>query len=212
MKQVVPPILLAATLWFVMFSRQLSWTQEIHDHFFWQAMVCSTLVLSVLTLVLQRKKLAALFHFEPKFLAIGAGHAVLLYGLSRLGVWLMSLMFSWTVPHIQAVYATRVQLDPHIIAPLLFFIIAPCEETFWRGFVQARLEELSNPRTALLSTTALYALVHIWALNPMLLVAALVLGMHWGFLFRRYHSLVPGIISHALWDTTIFVLLPVQFS
>ena len=123
----------------------------------------------------------------------------------------MSTMFDWTVPHIQAVYATRMQLDPMFIAPLLFFIIAPCEETFWRGFVQARIAERSGAKNAMIITTVLYSLVHVWAMNPMLLIAALVLGVHWGFLFRRYGSLIPGIVSHALWDTTIFVLLPVQF-
>ncbi len=211
MKSIVFPVLFAATLWFVMFSAQLEFTRLIHEHYFWQAMVVSTLSLTLLTLRLQRDRLAKLFEFSWNFVAIGAVHAVLLYGLSRLGVFLMSTLFDWTMPHIQAVYATRTQLEPTIIAPLLFFIIAPCEETFWRGFVQARLAEIKGAKMAMVITTVLYSLVHIWAMNPMLLIAALVLGVHWGFLYRRYGSLIPGIVSHALWDTTIFVIFPVQF-
>jgi hypothetical protein len=63
----------------------------------------------------------------------------------------------------------------------------------------------------LATVVALYCLMHICALNPMLLIAALVLGAHWSYLYWRFGSLVPGIASHALWDVTIFVIFPVQF-
>ncbi len=212
MLQLIVSLVFAASLWFLMFSSQFELTRSIHNQYFWQAMVVSTLSLTLLTLRLQRQSLKQLFAFEWKFVGIGAVHAVLLYGLSRLGVWLMSTMFDWTRLHIEAVYATRLQLDPFYIAPLLFFIIAPCEEIFWRGFVQARFAERFSAQRAMLITAVLYSLVHIWAMNPMLLIAALVLGVHWGFLYRRYGSLIPGIVSHALWDTTIFVLFPVQFT
>jgi membrane protease YdiL (CAAX protease family) len=72
-----------------------------------------------------------------------------------------------------------------------------------------RLLAVYPARTALVASIALYCLVHVWAQNPMLLVAALVLGAHWSYLYYRFRSLVPGLVSHALWDVAIFVLLPV---
>ena len=211
MKILLLNIGLAALLWFAMFASFTEPTQYIHQHWFWAAMVSSTLILAMLTIRQQQDILASLFKFKWSYVGIGAVHAIGLYGLSRLGVYLMSTMFSWTQPFIQSVYETRMQMSPMLIAPLLFFIIAPCEEIFWRGFVQQRWSRLIGDKPAWAVTTVLYSLVHIWALNPMLLIAALVLGVHWGFLFRRYQSLVPGIVSHALWDLTIFVILPVQF-
>jgi hypothetical protein len=35
--------------------------------------------------------------------------------------------------------------------------------------------------------------------------------VHWGLLFYKYKSFVPGIISLALWDAMIFVFFPVVF-
>lgn len=211
MKSLLVGLVWAAFCWFMMFASFVELPRRIHEEYFWYAMVFSTLSLTAYTLWQQRGHYAKLFAFEPRFVLIGLVHAVLLYGLSRLGVYLMTHLFEWSMPQIQAVYQTRTQLNPVIIAPLLFFIIAPAEEIFWRGFVQQRLSRHLGAMKGWLLTAGLYAVVHIWALNPMLLIAAIVLGVHWGLLYKRYNSLVPGIVSHALWDTTIFVLLPVQF-
>jgi len=62
----------------------------------------------------------------------------------------------------------------------------------------------------MLCATLIYTIIHIWAFNLMLLGAALVCGLFWGVMFMRYRSAWPGIISHAIWDVTIFVLLPVR--
>lgn len=204
-------ISIAALLWFVMFSPFPEFVHIIHTQYFWYAMTFSTVFLSIFSLVQQKKKLKELFKFEWKFVLVGIGHAIILYGMSRLGVYLMTEVFTSVRPQIEAIYLTRTQLSPMIIAPLLFFLIAPAEEIFWRGFIQHRLMGKFGLWRGTLITVILYGGVHIWAMNPMLLIAALVLGAHWGFVFRRFGSLVPGIISHALWDTTIFVLLPVTF-
>ena len=59
-------------------------------------------------------------------------------------------------------------------------------------------------------TTAIYALVHIWSFNFMLVMAALVAGLVWGFLYRLDPKLLPALIlSHALWDALVFVWMPI---
>ncbi len=201
----------AATSWFVLFAPFTEITHAVHNRFFWVGMTAATGLLGTATLVVQRRSLARIFRFEWRLVAIGAVHAVLLYGLSRLGVWLMATFFGWVMPQIQAIYATRSQLDARVIGLLLVFVIAPMEEVFWRGLVLDRLLATYPRRLALGISVALYCLVHVWALNPMLLVAALVLGAHWSWLYFRFRSLVPGLVSHALWDTAIFVVLPVRF-
>jgi uncharacterized protein len=200
----------AAALWFLLFSPSTELTRLIHERYFWIGMTCATTVLGLATLFVQRGELKRIFHFERRHLWIGFVHAVFLYGLSRFGVWLMSTFFAWVMPQIHAIYATRTQLDHLLIAGLLVFVIAPFEEVFWRGLVLDKLQQVLRPKVALGLAIALYCLVHVWALNPMLLVAAFVLGAHWSYLYHRFRSLVPGLVSHALWDVAMFVVFPVS--
>ncbi|MCB0702389.1 MAG: type II CAAX endopeptidase family protein [Candidatus Kapaibacterium sp.] len=204
-------ILFASTLWFLMFAEFIEVGNIIHNNYFWIAMTFSASSLALYSIFTQKDTFKSLLKINKKLIIVGIVHAILLYGLSRLGVFIAQNMFAFVVPQIEAIYTTKTQLDPLFIGLLLIFIIGPSEEIFWRGFVQNKLSQLNSPKKALIITTIIYCLVHIWALNPMLLVAALVLGVHWGLLFYKYKSLVPGIISHALWDTMIFVLFPIVF-
>jgi membrane protease YdiL (CAAX protease family) len=210
-KLLITGICIAAFLWFMMFSHFPPIAVVIHTQYFWYAMTFSTILLSCFSLYTQRDSLKKIFAFEWKYVWIGILHAVILYGMSRLGVYIFSQVFTGVMPQIESIYQTRSQLSPTIIAPLLFFIIAPAEEIFWRGFVQNKLMEKYGLTKGTVIGIILYSGVHIWALNPMLLLAALVLGVHWSFMYRRFGSIVPGVISHALWDTAIFVVLPVTF-
>lgn len=210
MKSLVFGCLLAAVLWFFMFSPFPELAAQIHHNYFWIAMSFSTFILALYSLIQGKSELSKIFEFQWKYIPIGILHAVVLYVMSRFGVWLMMNFFDWTMPQIQAIYQTRAQASPMLIAPLLFFLIAPAEEIFWRGFAQRKFIEYFGKNKGTAIEIALYCVVHIWAMNPMLLIAALVLGVHWSMMYRRFGSVVPGIISHALWDTFIFVVLPVQ--
>ena len=203
------PVILAFLFWFLLFSPWTDLSVTIHEEYFWYGMTAATTSLGVLTLVRQRKKLDRLFRFEWMFVFWGLVHAVFLYGLSRFGVYLLTGIFPEVVPQLGAIYATRYQLDPAIIAALLIFVIAPFEEIFWRGLVLEELQGALSPRSALWTAIGLYSIVHIWAMNPMLLLAAFVLGAHWSLLYWKFRSLVPGLVSHAVWDVLIFVVFPV---
>ena len=202
---------LAALFWFVMFSPSFEITSFIHNNYFWQAMAISTVTLSLFTLIIEKNRLKQIFAFKWSYVLIGVIHATLLYLLSRFGVWIFSELFDWAVPQIQAIYLTREQASPMVIGLLLFFLIGPAEEFFWRGFIQDRLIKKIGVKQGTILAIFLYSFVHIWAFNPMLLVAAFVLGLHWSILYSKYNSIVPGLISHCLWDIAIFVVLPVNF-
>jgi len=201
----------AAVLWFALFAPFTALTRRVHSEYFWVGMSLATALLAVLALTAQRGAIDRLFRFESRMLWIGAAHAVGLYALSRFGVWLLATFFAWVMPQVEAIYATRVQLDEVVIALLLAAVIAPCEEIFWRGFVMDRLLAAWSPQRAYTAAVMMYGFVHVWAMNPMLVIAALVLGAHWSYLYLRYRSLIPGIVSHVLWDVAIFVVLPIPF-
>jgi membrane protease YdiL (CAAX protease family) len=91
----------------------------------------------------------------------------------------------------------------------MIFLIGPGEELFWRGFLQRRLQADYGPWYGFLISAAIYSLVHIGSGNPMLVLAAGVCGLFWGFLYLRYRSLLMNMVSHKLWDVAIFLLFPV---
>jgi uncharacterized protein len=203
-------VVLATFFWFVMFSISLDFTKLIHYNYFWYAMSFSTITLTIYSLIIQRDKLKELFVFKWKYVWIGVIHAVLLYLLSRFGMWLLVYLFDWAPAQIEAIYQTRNQASPYVVGALLFFLIAPAEEIFWRGFVQQKFIDKYGLKWGTVIAIFLYTFVHIWAFNPLLLLAALVLGVHWSIMYSKFGTLTPGIVSHAVWDCLIFVVLPVN--
>ncbi|MBO7226767.1 MAG: CPBP family intramembrane metalloprotease, partial [Bacteroidales bacterium] len=58
-------------------------------------------------------------------------------------------------------------------------------------------------------TTAIYTLVHVASFNFMLIMAAMVCGVFWSLMYSWKKNLLPLIISHALWDVTVFIVFPI---
>lgn len=210
MKRIIISVLIAAGFWLLMFAQFTELSKLIHYNYFWPAMTTATLLLTALALISEKAHLRTLFAFKWKYVWVGIVHAILLYALSRFGVWIFTELFDWAAPQIRDIYQTRTQASKYIIAPLLFFIIAPAEEIFWRGHLQKRLMDKIGVRQGTTLAIIFYTMVHVWALNPMLLLAAFVLGLHWSVMFTKFRSLIPGIVSHALWDTLIFVIFPIN--
>ena len=110
--------------------------------------------------------------------------------------------------------AMKTGLPTWLIAVLLLCLIGPAEELFWRGYVQRTMSRIlggKNPEDkAFIITAVIYALVHIWSFNFMLIMAALVAGLVWGLIYRLRPQALPAlIVSHALWDALVFVILTI---
>lgn len=190
---------LVFALWYFAFQTEL-WN-------FWVrlALAAATVATSALVLTPDRR---TLFRFGPRDIAIGVASALVLYGVFWVGKQIAMVIFPFTSDQIQSVYAKREQLDLMWIGLLLFVLVGPSEEIFWRGYLQRRLSAYLGAQKGWLATTALYALVHIWTLNLILMLAAGVAGLVWGWIYQRQQSLVAVIVSHALWDISIFVFWP----
>jgi membrane protease YdiL (CAAX protease family) len=196
--------LLAGLFWFIIFS---PWTFGRLN--FWAEMVMATGVLAGAALFLGRKDLPSVYRFRRSHLVIGIGSAAVLYLVFLIGDAISTQIFSFAKPEVSSIYRSREQASSLIIGILLFLWIGPAEEVFWRGFIQHRLSKRFGEIRGYLVSSLIYAGVHIWAFNLMLFLAALICGLFWGALFKRYRSVWPGLISHALWDVAIFVLFPV---
>ncbi len=108
----------------------------------------------------------------------------------------MSRLYKWFAP----------SLFWHYLA--LIFIAAPGEEFFWRGFIQKRLLAYFRPALSILTGSFLYASVHIYSGSFLLVFAAFVSGLVWGFLYYWKKSMPFVIVSHIIFDIMIFMILP----
>lgn len=171
MKKTVSAILVAAALWFVMFS---PWTAP-HVNF-WYTMTASGIILTTLALMWGGKH----GEFRPSLpwqLLGGLVIAVVLWGVFWTGDKVSSMLFDFARPQVDGIYSMKGTMSEELIALLLLFVIGPAEEIFWRGFIQRRLSVRYGRIVGFILATACYTLVHVWSFNLMLILAAAACGI-----------------------------------
>lgn len=177
---------------------------------FWWSMTGAAGGLALIALTLNRGRLGTLFRWKTSWIVWGLGSAAALYMVFWMGDFLARQVFAFAPEQIGGIYGLRAGESQLKIGLLLFFLIGPAEEIYWRGFLQNSLQKgLSTPLVGWLVAAFIYAFVHIWAFNFILLMAALLCGLFWGLLFYWTRNLWPGIISHAVWDVFVFLILPI---
>ncbi|MBE6255163.1 MAG: CPBP family intramembrane metalloprotease [Prevotella sp.] len=220
MPRILSSLLVAATLWFLMFS---PWTASYFN--FWYAMTASALILTALAWLFGGLRWPRMSVRDWCLTAVlGAVIAMLLWCVFWVGDKLSQWMFDFARPQVDLIYGMKTGNAPWLLSLLLLFIIGPAEELFWRGYVQQslvwymmrRYRRMPKARAArkaknwaYILATAAYTLVHLPSGNFMLIMAALVCGLAWGGLYRLMPRQLPAIvISHALWDAAAFVWFP----
>jgi membrane protease YdiL (CAAX protease family) len=197
----VVTIFLATAFWFVTFY--LTWAT------FWIKISFSAATLAILSLGLQPDTIKKL-SFDAKALIIGLLSAALLYIIFWIGRVISTALLPFAKYQIGGIYDKGTGTPLWVIALLLFFITGPSEEIYWRGFLQHNLMTRFGRWQGWLLTTAIYAGVHIWSFNFMLIGAAGVAGAFWGAMYWRLNNLAPVIISHSIWSVAIFAVYPMS--
>lgn len=193
----------AAVLWWVMFS---PWTAP-HVNF-WLVMTLSAMVLTTLATVCCREWLSDV-RPTARQLLLGLAIAFVLWWVFWTGDKVSQLLFSFARPEVDLIYGMKTGSSPLVVGLLLLLVIGPAEEIFWRGFVQRRLSQHWGADAGFVATLFFYTIIHVWSLNFMLVMAAMVVGGCWGLVYRlRPQWLTALIVSHAVWDTCAFVLFP----
>lgn len=197
---ILASVLLATLLWFGTFY--LTWS------IFWIKISFSAAALALLSFLLRplpKEKLV----FDTKALMIGLISAAILYFIFWCAKSISSILFSFAGQQIGGIYAKGAGTRMWIIALLLFFVTGPCEELYWRGYLQDNLMKRFGPWQGWMLATTIYAGVHIWSFNFMLIGAAGVAGAFWGAMYWRLKNLAPVIISHSIWSMVIFAVFPI---
>lgn len=198
------PIAVAALLWFLMFNPWIAMPVD-----FWTMMTISGCILLTLAITIDRSWLADI-SISWGGLLLGIGLALALWGVFWVGDKVATWMFPFARPQVDTIYGMKESQSEWIIGLLLLFVIGPAEEIFWRGFVQRGIAMRSTANMAFIVTLLIYGLVHIWKFNFMLVMAALVCGFVWGIAYRLWpKQLFALIVSHAVWDTLVFVVWPI---
>jgi hypothetical protein len=199
---------LAACLFIPLFvTRGIAWID------FWWWMSANIVILLMLVAVLDKDwRTEVLGDFKnqlPFKIGFGLISAAFLYGVFYAGDIVSRQLFSFAGNGIEEVYAFKNDVSPIRITLLMALIIGPGEELFWRGFLQRRLQVEHGPWCGFVISSAIYGIVHIGSGNLMLIIAACVCGFFWGLLYLRTHSLLLNVVSHTVWDVSIFLLFPV---
>jgi membrane protease YdiL (CAAX protease family) len=175
---------------------------------FWWGMSVAAGLLAAWSIVFSGADRRALFEFRKSYIIWGLLSAAILYAVFWIGDYFSRLIFDFASPQIDWIYDRKAQMDPWTIGFMMLFWIGPAEEIFWRGMVQRVLAGRYGPISGWIAAALIYAGVHLWAGNLILFMTALIGGLFWGWIYMRSGSLWPAIISHAIWDVTIFLIIP----
>jgi membrane protease YdiL (CAAX protease family) len=179
---------------------------------FWWWMSANLAILLALTAAIDRRQLVLIAQdiLERPAAKIGAGilSAAGLYAVFFVGNILARRILPFAGAGISQVYGFKAGVSPLRVIFLMSLVIGPGEELFWRGYLQRNFQDRWGGWKGFLAATAVYALVHAGSGNPMLVLAAAVCGLFWGYLYLRTKSILLVLISHTIWDLAVFILFP----
>ena len=191
-------VVLAFACWAVTFG--VAWGN------FWAKIGISVVIICLYSFLWQRPK----FRLTLNNALAGILSAAALYGLFVLGNILAPYIIPGAGGQVGGIYDLGTGTDRILIFLLLCFITGPGEEIFWRGFLQENLMRRYGNLRGFVLGTLVYGGVHLFSLNLMLILAALVAGAFWGLLYLWRRDLGLVIVSHSLWSAFIFAVFPVH--
>ena len=101
-------------------------------------MTLSAVLLTCMSLLLS-PKLSKQFQFTWKAIGVGILSASILWVIFYLGDFFSNLLFNFSRPQVDSIYAMKDGQSRWILALLLFFIIGPADEIYWSGYIQRHL-------------------------------------------------------------------------
>jgi uncharacterized protein len=173
---------------------------------FWIKIGLSVTIICLYSLIWQKPRV----RFTLNNVLAGTLSAVVLYGLFVLGNLLAPYIIPGAGRQVGGIYDLGMGTDRVLIFLLLCFITGPGEEIFWRGFLQENLMRRYGDLPGYVLGTLIYGGVHLFSLNVILILAALVAGAFWGILYLWKRDVGLVIVSHSLWSAFIFAVFPVH--
>ena len=174
---------------------------------FWPKVSFCAAVLAGLSIYLHPDLISQL-RLDKKTLVIGFISAIALYIIFVAGKAFIVMVLPFGEEQIGEIYKKGRGTPLWAMASLSLCVMGPCEELFWRGYLQRELMNHFGGWQGWLMGTILYGGIHFWSFNLTLVLAALVAGAFWGAIFWRFNNLATVIISHSIWSLAAFALFP----
>jgi len=140
--------------------------------------------------------------------AIGVASAILLYVVFYAGSLILPEIMSGSLAQMALIYDLKSGQSQWRLGIFLALIIGPGEELWWRGFLQRHWSSRLGNWPGLFLVAGLYAAVPLTSRNPVLILAALVCGLVWGYQYLKFKSVLANIVSHILFDLAVFLFFP----
>ncbi|MGN1402195.1 MAG: lysostaphin resistance A-like protein [Bacillus sp. (in: firmicutes)] len=143
-----------------------------------------------------------------KNLLYGAVSGLILYLLFFVGEYLINVLnMNGLAKEVASLYK---KFSPEMLWHyiVLFLLVIPGEEIFWRGFVQKKLMTRFSPFRTIIFSTALYTLPLLYSTNNALIMAGIAGGLMWSALYQWKKNLPAVIASHLVFDFLLIILLP----
>ncbi len=172
---------------------------------FWIKIGISVLLVCGYSLLWQKPRIP----FRARSLLWGLLSAAALYAIFFAGNFLAPLILPGAPHEVGGIYSLGAGTGKWRVFLLLLLVTGPGEEIFWRGFLQGRLMKKYGALPGYMTATLVYAGVHVFSFNLMLVFAALIAGAFWGALYLWKKDLLIQIVSHSVWSAVIFAVLPV---
>jgi len=195
----VGTVALANLFWFVAFS--VNWGS------FWVKISLSAAILAFLSIRFQRQETGR-WRCDRQTILLGLASAVVLYIVFWMAEVLSTALVPFAQDEIGRIYGQGQGTPLWLMIVLALFVTGPSEEYYWRGFIQRQLMDRFGAWQGWFLATALYAGVHVWSFNVVLIGAAWVAGAFWGLMYWRLGRLFPVIICHSVWSVLAFTLFP----
>lgn len=190
-------ILLPVICWFFTFG--VPWGN------FWIKIGISVVIICLYSFIWQRPRIK----FSLSSILVGVVSAVVLYGIFYLGNALSPYVVKGAAGQVHGIYSLGTGSDKALVFLLLLLVTGPGEEIFWRGFLQDNMMRRFGAFGGFALTTGIYAGVHVFSMNFILIMAALIAGAFWGGLYLWKRDLLAVIVSHSLWSAFIFAVFPI---
>ncbi len=97
-------------------------------------------------------------------------------------------------------------LDLLYFLVLTWVLVGPCEELFFRGFVQETFAAWRGPLAGVVAGAILFGLAHFDPLLWFRTIPSALLGLIYGIVYAKRKSLVSVSVAHSLNDSIGFVL------
>lgn len=141
-------------------------------------------------------------------LAIAIFSGIMMYGLFSIGKMGSAFLFPNMLDEVADLYMKiQPQLSWHFV--VLFLIIIPGEELFWRGYIQKNIKaKFDNKLVAIVISSLLYTSANLYTFNPLFLLATFAGGVVWGTLYMWKRNIFLTILSHLVFNLFLLVLFP----